>query len=192
MVITILSFRCHAGLLRQIWRWLFFCWNSCYGHLTFIYCWLFLGSVSEASSKEKWCSSLAVSWPVILCARFPVMILLKWETTIIQLWYYCNLSLFFRDKISLEIYSLSHPGLGWLYVLSSFPPPPPPRPHPPPRQRPPPQQLLPLTSRPFELNLRYLAQRLYGSGEMYWMTSPWPWPKVTAVASINKICLSAG
>ena len=41
------------------------------------------------------------------------------------------------------------------------------------------------TSKPFELNLWYLAQRIYGSGEMYWMTSPWPWPKVTAVASIS-------
>ena len=72
---------------------------------------------------------------------------------------------------------LSHPGLGWLYVFSSFPPLP---------LRPLLQQLLPLTSKPFEGNLRYLAQRIYGSGEMYWMTFPWPWPKVTAVASINK------
>ena len=71
---------------------------------------------------------------------------------------------------------LSHPSLGWLYVFSLFPPPP----------RPPPQQLLPLTSKPFELNLRYLAQRIYGSGEMYWMTFPWPWLKTTAVASISK------
>ena len=31
-------------------------------------------------------------------------------------------------------------------------------------------------------NLRYLAQRIYGSGEMYWMTFPWPWPA--------KICLA--
>ena len=70
---------------------------------------------------------------------------------------------------------LNHPSLGWLYVFSSFPPP-----------HPPPQQLLPLTSKSFELNLRYLVQRIYGSGEMYWMTFPWPWPKVTAVASISK------
>ena len=61
--------------------------------------------------------------------------------------------------------------LGWLYVFSSFPPP---------------QQLLPLTSKPFELNLRYLAQRIYGPGEMYSMTFLWPWPKVMAVASISK------
>ena len=67
--------------------------------------------------------------------------------------------------------SLSHPSLGWLYVFSSFPPPP--------------QQLLPLTSKPFQLNLRYLAQRIYGSGEIYWMTFPWPWPKVMARASEN-------
>ena len=33
-----------------------------------------------------------------------------------------------------------------------------------------PQQLLPLMSKPFELNLRYLGQRIYRSGEMYWMT----------------------
>ena len=26
----------------------------------------------------------------------------------------------------------------------------------------------------------------YGSGEMYWMTFPWPWPKVTDVTLINK------
>ena len=38
----------------------------------------------------------------------------------------------------------------------------------------------------FELDLRYLAQRICGSGEMYWVTFPWPWPKVTAVASISK------
>ena len=62
---------------------------------------------------------------------------------------------------------LSHPSLGWLYVFNSFPPCP----------RPPPQKLFPLTSKPFELNLWYLAQRIYGSGEMYWMTFPWPWLK---------------
>ena len=48
------------------------------------------------------------------------------------------------------------------------------------------KKLFPLTSKPFELNLWYLAQRIYGSGDMYWMTFPWPWPKVTAVASISK------
>ena len=71
---------------------------------------------------------------------------------------------------------LSHPSLGWLYVFSSFPR----------RPRPPPQKLFPLTSKPFELNLWYLAQSIYGSGEIYWMTFPWPWPKVTAVALISK------
>ena len=55
-----------------------------------------------------------------------------------------------------------------------------------PMMRPPPQKLFPLTSKLFELSLWYLAQRIYGSGEMYWMTFPWPWPKVTAVASISK------
>ena len=71
---------------------------------------------------------------------------------------------------------LSHPVLGWLYVFSPFRP----------RPRPPPQKLFPLTSKPFELNLWYLAQRIYGSGELYWMTFPWPWSKVTAVASISQ------
>ena len=85
------------------------------------------------------------------------------------------------QDISVASKLLSHPGLGWLYVFSSFPPRPPP-----PRPRPPPQQLLPLASKPFELNLRYLAQKIYGSGEMYWMTFLWPWPNVTAVALISK------
>ena len=49
-----------------------------------------------------------------------------------------------------------------LYVFSLFPP----------RPRPPLQKLFPLTSKPFELNLWYLAQRIYGSGELYWMTFP--------------------
>ena len=78
------------------------------------------------------------------------------------------------------IKSLSHPSLGWLYVFSSFQPPRP-RPRPPP----PPQWLLLLTSKPFELDLRYLGQRKYRSGKMFWMTFGWPWPKVTAVTFIN-------
>ena len=41
-------------------------------------------------------------------------------------------------------------------------------------------------SKLFQLNLGHLAQRKYGSGEMYWTTFPWPWPKVMAVASISK------
>ena len=51
---------------------------------------------------------------------------------------------------------------------------------------PPPQWLLLLASKPFKLNLRYLGQRKYRSGKMYWMTFWWPWPKVTAVTLINK------
>ena len=74
---------------------------------------------------------------------------------------------------------LSHPILVWLYVFSSFPPP---RPRPPP----PPQWLLLLTSKPFQLDLKYLGQRKYRPGKMYWMTFGWPWPKVTAVTLINK------
>ena len=57
---------------------------------------------------------------------------------------------------------LSQSGLGCLYVFSSFLPRPPPPPGPP---RLPPKQHLPLTSKPFVLDLRYLAQRIYGSGE---------------------------
>ena len=72
--------------------------------------------------------------------------------------------------------SLSHPSLGWLYVFSSFPPPPP-------------ERLLLLISKPFELNLRWLGQRKYRSGKMYWMTFWWPWPKVTAATLINKYLL---
>ena len=43
----------------------------------------------------------------------------------------------------------------------------------------------------FELDLRYLGQRKYRSGKMYWMTFGWPWPKVAAVTLINKkfVCL---
>ena len=70
------------------------------------------------------------------------------------------------------------PQSGWLYVFSSFPPRPPPPP--------PPQRLLLLTSKPFQLDLRYLGQRKHRSGKMYWMTFGWPWPKVTAVTLINK------
>ena len=84
-----------------------------------------------------------------------------------------------RDKDTWLHQLLSHPSLGWLYVFSSFPPPRP-------RPRPPPQWLLLLMSKPFELDLRYLGQRKYGSGKMYWVTFGWPWPKVTAVTLINK------
>ena len=52
---------------------------------------------------------------------------------------------------------ISHPSLGWLYVFGSFPPPCPLAL----------QRLLLLTSKPFELNLRYLRLRKYGS----WKTS---------------------
>ena len=39
---------------------------------------------------------------------------------------------------------------------------------------------------PFDLHLRYLRPRMYRSWTMYWITLLWPWPKVTAVALINK------
>ena len=41
-------------------------------------------------------------------------------------------------------------------------------------------------AKPFMRNFTYLGQRIYRSGEMYWMTFPWPWPMVTAVALIKK------
>ena len=44
-------------------------------------------------------------------------------------------------------------------------------------------------SKLFELDLRYLGQRKYRSGKMYWMTFGWPWPKVTAVTLITKTLL---
>ena len=47
---------------------------------------------------------------------------------------------------------------------------------------PPLEKLLPLMSKPLELILRYLGQRIHRSGKMYWMTFPWPWLKVTAGA----------
>ena len=59
-------------------------------------------------------------------------------------------------------------------VFSSCPPP-----------RPLLQGLLPLTSKPFKLHLQYLGQRIYRSGKIYWLTFPWPLPKVTAVAGIS-------
>ena len=40
---------------------------------------------------------------------------------------------------------------------------------------PPPQRLFLLTSKPLEINLRYLGQRKDTSGEIYWMTFLWPW-----------------
>ena len=79
----------------------------------------------------------------------------------------------FKPKGYYHLY-LSHPGLGWLYVFSSLPP------------CPLPQRLLPLMSKPFELNHRYLEQSIYRSGEMYWMTFPCPCPKVMAMALISK------
>ena len=87
----------------------------------------------------------------------------------------------FRSCISFQLEStflhhtlLSDPGLGWLcfqFVSAG-------------------SAATAMTSashvKPFELNLRYLGQIIYRSGKMYWMTFPWPRPKVTAVASISK------
>ena len=112
---------------------------------------------------------------VLLCcghtcySGFPLRAHTNCLTTLSKFWYMNVLHGALRTLTYPTPYgSLSHPGLGWLYVFSSFPPRPPPPP------RPPLQQLLPLLSKPFELNLRYLAQGIYGSGEIYWMTFPWP------------------
>ena len=99
--------------------------------------------------------------------------------------YYCQSILLRKiniriSKRSIAYVLLSHSSLEWLYVFSLFPPPPllPPQP--------PPQRLFLLTSKPFELNLRYLWQRKYRSRKMYWMTFWWTWLKVTVVTLINK------
>ena len=97
--------------------------------------------------------------------------------------YFDNLCITFHSimwaliKDCVQVSLSSHFGLGWLcfQLISACP------------QRPlPSQRLLPLTSKPFELNLRYLGQRIYRSGKINWMTFPWPWPKVTAVALTKK------
>ena len=88
----------------------------------------------------------------------------------------------FHDKRFSSSTLSSHLGLVWLYVFSSFPPPPP---------RPPPQRLMPLTSKPFELHLKCLGQRIYKSWKMYWMSFPWSWPKSQLWHRLTKICLSA-
>ena len=110
------------------------------------------------SRQDGWHFRDVISKCILLLERFLVLIKISLK--------------FVADSLIDDNSSLSHPGLGWLYIFSSFPWPPRP------------QKLIPLTSKPFELNLWYLAQRIYGSGKMYWMT--WPWPKVTAVASISK------
>ena len=99
-----------------------------------------------------------------------------WYITVQNLSWSC---LLLDDYTSLTVFQyLIHPSLGWLYVFSMCPAP---------RPRPrPPQWLLLLTSKPFEPDLRYLGQRKYRSGKMYWMTFGWPWPKVTPATLINK------
>ena len=78
---------------------------------------------------------------------------------------------------------LNQPGLGWLYVFNSF-------------------QLrldaaasstasatvsaASTAAATFAPHVKYLGQRIYRSGEMYWMTFSWLWPKVTAVAWISQ------
>ena len=72
-------------------------------------------------------------------------------------------------------FEMKSPRSGWLYVFSSFPPP----------------QILSLTSKPFVPNLIYLGQRIYGSGEMYWMTFLDLDPRSRLWHWLTKICLSA-
>ena len=80
---------------------------------------------------------------------------------------YAAFAWWIKEWISFNSIKLPH--LGWLYFFSSFP-------HP--------EKLL--ISKWFELNLRYLGQRKYIPGEMYWMTFLWPWPKAMAVVLMNK------
>ena len=46
--------------------------------------------------------------------------------------------------------------------------------------------LLPLTSKPFVLNLKIFGMKKYRSGDMYWVTFLWPWPKVMVKALLIK------
>ena len=48
-----------------------------------------------------------------------------------------------------------------------------------------------LMSKPFQLNLRFLAQRIHGFGEMNGVTFAWPWPKIMDTESISKKLFSA-
>ena len=79
-----------------------------------------------------------------------------------------------RDDLIISILMITKPNLNsmhkWLYS-------------------PPLQWPLLLASKPFKLDLRWLGQRKYRSGKMYWMAFLIPCPRVTAVALINKILL---
>ena len=81
-------------------------------------------------------------------------------------------------SVTISYMLLSHPGLGWIYIFSSFP------------RTPPPQRPLPLTSKPFVLNLRYLGQRIYRYGGMYWSlhgldSMSWLWHRFTKYACLH-------
>ena len=128
-------------------------------------------------------------WPYSLVCTLNYLIIIR---HVLKYWTSKMLVRYTLSNVCLSLIqffqSLSHPSLRWLYVFSSFPRPRPrlrmrTRPPPPP---PPPQWLLLLTSKPFKLNLRYLGQRKYRSGKIYWMTFWWPWPKVMVVTLINK------
>ena len=127
-------------------------------------------------------SSMPLSKPMWIINKTPIKLNPLEDWTIVRniykglslsLWYWYEA--YHTHKFEWYLIKSSQSGV---YVFSSFPPP---RPRPPP-----PQRLLFLTSKPFELNLRYLGQRKYRSGKMYWVTLWWPWPKVTAVTLINK------
>ena len=152
-----------------------------------IYCtWrmvLVLGT--QPDSWESWCYKKESTVTVYLCQHHISLIITRismaeHKTTSTSHRYYCQSILLRKiniriSKIPIAYVLLSHSSLGWLYVFSLFPPPPLPPP------QPPAQRLFLLTSKPFELNLRYLGQRKYRSGKMYWMTFWWTWPKITVV-----------
>ena len=118
-----------------------------------LYCELIMSLLCESGNHMCWQCWLNIGLLICDVVWCHAMSHVIWYV----MWCWCNMqgirSLYhYPNRRSL---SLSHHSLGWLYVFSPFPPCPRPRPRP---------------QKPFELNLWYLAQRIYGSGEMYRMT----------------------
>ena len=90
---------------------------------------------------------LSIFWAVCLCLFLSLPVSLSLFVPL-PVSHFVSLSLLLPCPLTLSL-SLSHPVLGWLYVFSPFPP----------RPRPPLQKLFPLTSKPFELNLKCACLR---------------------------------